>query len=165
MQKPDSDPGTRGPSRLWLLVAFIGLTGLAVTTYLTSNAIAHSEVACSVGGCNTVLSSKWAKILGIPVSAFGMATYATIMLGSLHAFQSPTNDLRGRMIVADTAGIGVLASIYLTVIEFFVIRATCPYCLTSAALVLVAASIVIVTARQEGPLWAKIMRYRNSSDA
>jgi uncharacterized membrane protein len=145
-------------SRLWLLVAAIGLVGLGVTTYLTANAIAHSEVACSVGGCNTVLGSKWAKILGIPVSAFGMATYALIMLGSLHAFQSPIDDLRGRLIVSGTAGVGVLASIYLTTVELFVIKAACPYCLTSAALVLVAAGILITAARKEGPLWAKIRR-------
>ena len=146
------------PSRLWLLIALLGIAGLAVTTYLTSNALSHSDVACSVGGCNTVLGSKWSKIFGIPVSAFGMATYATIMLGALHAYQSPIDDLRGRRIVVAVAAIGVLASIVLTTIEFFVIKAACQYCITSAILVVFVVVTLVVAARNEGPLWAMIRR-------
>jgi len=145
-------------SNLWLFVAILGITGLAVTTYLTSNAFSHTEVGCSITGCNTVLGSKWSKILGVPVSAFGMATYAIIMLGALHAYQSPTNDLRGRLVVVLTAGVGVLASIYLTTIEFFVIKAACQYCITSAVLVVVVLLSTIVAARKEGPLWNKMRR-------
>ena len=103
-----------------------------------------------------MLGSKWSKIFGIPVSAFGMATYAIIMLGAFHAYQSPIDDLRGRRVVALTAGIGVLASIYLTAIEFFVIKAACQYCITSAVLVAVVAGALIVAARKEGPLWSEI---------
>ncbi|MDA0596563.1 MAG: vitamin K epoxide reductase family protein [Chloroflexi bacterium] len=146
------------PSKLWLLIALLGIAGLAVTTYLTSNALSHTEVGCSLSGCNTVLGSKWSKIFGIPVSAFGMATYAIIMLGALHAYQSPIYDLRGRRVVALTAVIGVLASIYLTTIELLVIKAACQYCITSAVLVVVAAVAVVVAARKEGPLWAAIRR-------
>ncbi len=146
------------PSKLWLFIALLGIAGLAVTTYLTSNALSHTEVGCSISGCNTVLGSKWSKIFGIPVSAFGMATYAIIMLGALHAYQSPIDDLRGRRLVALTAAIGVLASIYLTTIELLVIKATCQYCITSAVLVVVVAVAVIVAAKNEGPLWKQIRR-------
>ncbi len=154
--------GAGRASRLWLFVAALGLAGLAITTYLTSIALAQSEAACSLGGCNTVLTSKWSKIFGIPVSVFGMATYATIMLGSLHAFQSSVDDLRGRLTVTGVTALGVLASIYLTTVELFVIKAVCQYCVTSAALVLVAAGVVVVIARKEGPLWALIRRSSSS---
>ena len=105
-----------------------------------------------------MLGSKWSKIFGIPVSAFGMATYATIMLGALHAYQSPIDDLRGRRIVVAVAAIGVLASIVLTTIEFFVIKAACQYCITSAILVVFVVVALVVAARNEGPLWAMIRR-------
>jgi uncharacterized membrane protein len=157
---PEISSDSARASRLWLFIAAVGLAGLAVTTYLTSNAITHSEVACSIDGCNTVLASKWSKILGIPVSAFGMATYAAIMLGALHAYQSPIDNLRGRLVVVGVSAIGVIASIYLTIVEVFVIEALCQYCVTSAALVLVAAAAVTVTARREGPLWLTIRRRR-----
>ncbi|HJP28651.1 MAG TPA: vitamin K epoxide reductase family protein [Dehalococcoidia bacterium] len=146
------------PSKLWLFIALLGLAGLAVTTYLTSNALSHTEVDCSLSGCNTVLGSGWSKILGIPVSAFGMATYALIMLGALHAYQSPVDDLRGRRIVAGVAGVGVLASIYLTTVELFIIKAVCQYCVTSAVLVVIVAVALVVVARKEGSLWLAIRR-------
>jgi uncharacterized membrane protein len=152
------DNGIGQPSRLWLFIAVLGLVGLAVTTYLTITALAHTEVACSVSGCNTVLGSKWSKILGVPVSAFGMATYAAIMLGSLHAYQSPVNNLRGRLVVVGLSGVGVLGSIYLTAVEFFVIKAVCQYCVTSAVLVVVVAVTVVVAARRERRLWSVIRR-------
>ena len=148
----------RSPSKLWLLIALLALAGLVVTTYLTANALAHTEVGCSVSGCNTVLGSTWSKIFGIPVSAFGMATYSIIMLGALHATQAPTDDLRARRIVAAVSGIGVLASIYLSALEFFVIKAVCQYCVTSAVLVVIVAVATIIAARREGPLWAAIKR-------
>ena len=146
------------PSKLWLFIALLGIAGLTVTTYLTSNALSHTEVGCSLSGCNTVLGSKWSKIFGIPVSAFGMATYAVVMLGALHAYQSPIYDLRGRRFVVLTTAIGVLASIYLTTVELFVIKAACQYCITSAVLVVVVAIVLTIAARREGPLWKQILR-------
>ncbi|NQW20186.1 MAG: vitamin K epoxide reductase family protein [Chloroflexi bacterium] len=157
-QEPPAEDVSDRQSKLWLCIALLGLVGLAVTTYLTSNALAHTEVGCSLSGCNTVLGSKWSKILGVPVSAVGMATYATIMLGALHAYQSPIDDLRGRRIVAVIAAIGVLASIYLTSVELFVIKAACQYCITSAVLVVIVAVAVVIAARSEGPLWSAIRR-------
>ena len=145
-------------SRLWLFIAGLGLAGLAITTYLTTNAILHSEIGCSIDGCNTVLKSKWAKIFGVPASAYGMFTYSLIMLGALHAFQSPTNNLLGRIVTAISSAIGLVGSIYLTIIEIFVIKALCPYCITSAALVVVSAIATIVAARREGPLWSMVWR-------
>ena len=87
-----------------------------------------------------------------------MATYALIMLGALHAYQSPLDDLRGRLVVAVTTAVGVLASIVLTIIEFFVTKAACQYCITSAVLVAIVAIALVIGARKEGPLWAMIRR-------
>ena len=136
-------------SKLWLYIALIGLIGLGITTYLTSTALSNTDVSCSISGCNTVLSSKWAKILGIPVSAFGMSTYAVIMLGALHAYQSPVEDTKGRMLVIAASLVGAVASIYLTALEIFVIKAFCQYCLASGALVFVALAVLFTGLRNE----------------
>jgi len=139
-------------TKLWLLIAAIGLAGVAVTTYLTANTLSNTDAACSVGGCNKVLTSKWAKIFGIPVSAFGMISYSAIMLGALHAYQSSTADIRGRMVSGVTIGIGVIGSVYLTLVEIFVIKAACQYCITSAILVFVAAVVLWQITRREPAL-------------
>ncbi len=153
-----SQTSSRRASRLWLLIAGLGLAGLAITTYLTTNAILHSEVACSIDGCNTVLNSKWSKIFGVPASAYGMATYSMIMLGALHAFQSPTDNLFGRIVASTSSAIGLVGSIYLTIIEIFVINAICPYCITSATLVAVSTIAAVVAARREGSVWSMTSR-------
>ena len=149
-----SQTSSRRASRLWLFIAGLGLAGLAITTYLTTNAILHSEIACSINGCNTVLNSKWAKIFGVPASAYGMVTYSLIMLGALHAFQSPTNSLLGRIVTGTSSAIGLAGSIYLTIIEIFVIKALCTYCITSATLVAVSTIAAVVVARREGTVWS-----------
>ncbi len=91
-----------------------------------------------------------------------MATYAVIMLAALHAFQSPLDDLRGRRVVAAVAGIGVLASIYLTTIEFFVIKAACQYCITSAILVVIVAATLVIIQRREQFTWSALLRSQSS---
>ena len=155
---PESNPSRS--SRLWLFIALIGLLGLAITTYLTSTALSNTEVGCSVSGCNTVLTSKWSKIVGIPVSAFGMATYAVIMLGALHAYQSPIHDLRGRRFTVLASLIGVAASIYLTTLEIFVIKAFCQYCLASGALVVVT-TVTLFTGLRGEVQFRKLLRVRD----
>jgi uncharacterized membrane protein len=144
------------PSRRWLIVALLALIGLGITTYLTSTALSHTEVGCSLSGCNTVLTSKWSKIFGVPVSAFGMVTYGVIMLGALHAHKAPNYDMRGRLPVVAAVVVGVGASIYLTIVEFFVIKAFCQYCLSSAVLIVLTAIAVGYAAHHEPPLWRLI---------
>ena len=56
---------------LWFFTAFISLLGLVVTTYLTILSISQIDASCSIQGCNEVLNSKWAKLLGVPLS-FGV---------------------------------------------------------------------------------------------
>ena len=56
-----------------LLITF----GFLVSTYLTVKFHNPASVVCELGGhCETVLSSKWAVLFGLPVSAWGMAWYA-----------------------------------------------------------------------------------------
>jgi uncharacterized membrane protein len=52
--------------------------------------------------------------------------------------------------------IGIVASIYLTVVEIFVLKAFCQYCLSSAALTLITGVAVGIAAHREGPLWRMI---------
>jgi len=136
----------------WLLIALISLIGLGITTYLTSTAFSNTDVGCSISGCNTVLNSKWARLFEIPVSVFGMTIYATTMLGALHAYKSPTDDLRSRRLVVAASMIGVIASVYLTAIEIFVIKAVCQYCLTSGALIIIASIILLIGLKKERTL-------------
>src|SRR5262245_22024712 len=63
----------------WPLLA-LGIAGVLLTTYLTwTHWTGNSVKGCSVGSsCDIVLSSSWAKFLGLPTSAWGLFAYATL---------------------------------------------------------------------------------------
>ena len=118
-------------------VALIILTGLSVAAYLSYVEVTQSQAICGpVGDCNTVQQSPYARLFGlIPIGILGIYGYATLGLGWL---LRERGSLRSNAIVATGlwlgALVGTLFSIYLTVLEPFVIGATCMWCVTSAVL-------------------------------
>jgi uncharacterized membrane protein len=118
------------PERNWLILG-LALVGLALTGYLTWAASSGSGLqGCGVDSpCDAVLSSRWATLLGAPTSVWGFLAYATlagIAVGGRAGW---------RWVATWTiAFVGLLYSIYLTAISVTMLGATCPYCLTSLAL-------------------------------
>src|SRR5687768_14106315 len=68
---------THSPRR-WIpfAAAFVALIGLADSVYLTVHHLTSTPVPCSmIEGCETVLTSAYAVIAGIPIAAFGALAY------------------------------------------------------------------------------------------
>ena len=118
------------PGPNWPLLALSGL-GLLLTGYLSFVAFTGGAVqGCAVGGgCDTVLSSPWSKLLGLPTSLWGLVAYATL---AAIAFV-PRVD-RHWSYAWTVSLLGVLYSLYLTTVSLTILGSTCPYCLTSLAL-------------------------------
>lgn len=117
----------------------IGLTvlGILVAGYLTYVELTDSEVLCKgVGGCDVVQNSRYAEIMGVPVALIGLLGYSAIL--SLLLIEEAASSSRlaefSPILIFGLSLIGILYSAYLTYIEFFVIRAVCPYCVASALL-------------------------------
>ena len=47
-------------------VALLALAGAGIAAYLTYAWYAEAAIACTTGGCETVQSSSYAKLAGIP---------------------------------------------------------------------------------------------------
>jgi len=113
------------------------LAGLAVAAYLSYVEVTQSLAICGpVGDCNTVQQSPYARVFGlIPIGLLGFYGYTVLGLGWLLRDRGP---LRWNTLLATglwlLALFGTLFSIYLTVLEPFVIGATCMWCVTSAIL-------------------------------
>jgi uncharacterized membrane protein len=90
------------------------------------------------GGCETVQSSSYAKLAGIPVPLLGLVGYALI-LASLFV---PGD--AGRMATAGLAVVGFGFSLYLTYVELFKIEAICQWCVASAVLMTLLAILSVV---------------------
>jgi uncharacterized membrane protein len=110
--------------------------GAADATYLTYIKLAHVEALCrGVGNCESVNSSVYSQVYGIPIAIFGLAAYLGLL--ALLALEPNLPLLRdyGPLAVFGLALTGTLYSAYLTYVELFVIHAVCPYCVASAVLI------------------------------
>ena len=119
------------------VVAAMILAGLVVAAYLSYVEVTQSLAVCGpVGDCNTVQQSPYARVFGlIPIGVLGFYGYTALGLGWLLRDRGSP---RSRTLIATGlwlgALLGTLFSIYLTVLEPFVIGATCMWCVTSAVL-------------------------------
>lgn len=67
-----------GVEKLPLAAAVLAVVGLADSVYLTVSHYTKEPVPCSiVEGCETVLTSSYAELAGIPIAAFGAVAYFT----------------------------------------------------------------------------------------
>lgn len=122
------------------LVALLALFGLLIAIYLTMyKAGVIAELACSVGSCETVQTSRWATFLGLPVAAWGIVYYVALLGLALAAQQGTLVDSRAMSLaLVAVTGWGVLFSAWLTYLELFVIHAICQWCVVSAIIVTIA---------------------------
>jgi uncharacterized membrane protein len=113
--------------------------GLFISAYLTWTYFMGVAPVCvgASGGCETVQSSRYAAILGVPVSVIGLLGYAGLL------FSAVLRGAGGVYLGLLIALVGMLFSAYLAYLEVFVIHALCQWCLASAA-VMVAALICAV---------------------
>ncbi|MBI5934031.1 MAG: vitamin K epoxide reductase family protein [Chloroflexi bacterium] len=118
-----------------LIQASLVLTviGILVSIYMTVYKITNLTVMCGGSGdCEVVNASKYSEVFGgFPVAGVGVIGYLTIL--GLHLLE-----MRGKLSRENaTLGlfgitlIGFLFTAYLVYIEIAVIKALCPFCVTS----------------------------------
>ncbi len=119
-----------------MLAALIALAGIFVALYLTLYKLGYvGTLACAVGSCETVQTSKWATFLGFPVAAWGVAYYASVLAISLAGLMPALAERRAvSQVLVGMTGVGLLFSLWLTYLELFVIDAICQWCVISAIL-------------------------------
>jgi uncharacterized membrane protein len=109
----------------------LALLGMALSGYLTFSAWQGARAAfCAEGaGCDVVLSSRWATLLGMPTSFWGLLTYG--LLAAVAWNRDVANQWRWAWVISL---FGLFFSLYLTGVSFLSLQAACPYCLASLGL-------------------------------
>jgi uncharacterized membrane protein len=121
------------PSWLTIAIIVLCLLGIGDAGYLVYVHYAKLTLLC-VGGhggqssCETVQSSPYASLAGVPVALLGLIGYIAIL-----ASLAVPGDL-GRVAGFGVALIGFGFSMYLTYREIFTIKAICEWCVGSAIL-------------------------------
>lgn len=117
----------------WIIAGFIAISfiGFLDASYLTISHYTGSKLSCSlIEGCDVVTTSKYALFLGVPVALFGALYYLSVLILSLLYFDT-RNPVLLRIIQPMTI-LAFLASIYFVLLQIFVIKAICQFCMLSA---------------------------------
>ncbi len=124
----------------WLYRTMIGLAliGLLVASYMTIYKWTNNNAMClGSGDCGAVNASKYSEVRGIPVALIGVLGYAAI-LGTL-VFEKRAFFLEdfitenATLLVFGLSLTGFLFTLWLIYAEIFLIKALCPFCLASQA--------------------------------
>lgn len=108
------------------IFVFLSLIGFGITVYLATAHYLGFTVPCTVTkDCETVLASKYAIFLGLPLSVWGIGFYSAVIFSALMA----NHYLNWRKILTGLLGFGALASLIFLSLQFFVIGKVCQYCL------------------------------------
>ncbi|MFZ2652128.1 MAG: vitamin K epoxide reductase family protein [Burkholderiaceae bacterium] len=124
---------SRAPA-LMLVFAAIGIVDAAYVAYAVYTG---QFLWCPppIDGCNTVASSPYARVFGVPAAYLGVVFYSVVF--TLAALLRLDPHKRGlRLGVLGCAALGVSGSIYFMVLQAAYIHAFCIYCLISAVLTL-----------------------------
>jgi uncharacterized membrane protein len=124
----------------WPLLA-LSCVGIALTAYLSWVSFSGGSVrGCPAGGgCDLVLTSRWATLLGLPTSLWGLFAYT-----ALAAISFVKRADRHWSYAWTVAFFGVCYSVYLTVVSLTILGSACPYCLTSLGLMTATLALVVV---------------------
>ena len=112
-------------------VAFVVL-GLLVATYMTIYKITSNDKMClGSGDCSTVNASRYSEVNGIPVAVIGVLGYLAIL--AVHYMERGRGYFKqnGTLLIFGLALTGFIFTLWLIYVEFALLRALCPFCLTS----------------------------------
>ena len=129
----------------WLYRLSVGLVivGLLVSIYMTIYKLTNNNGMClGSGDCSTVNASRYAEVNNIPVAVLGVIGYGAIL--AVHYSETKRGYFKqnGTLLIFGMALTGFLFTLWLIYVEIVLIKAICPFCLTSQ----VAMTIVFIIA-------------------
>jgi uncharacterized membrane protein len=130
-----------------VVILALAFCGLANSAYLAEHEVDGAPLICniqSLDGCNVVANSSYSRLFGIPLAEYGVFFYGTLFV--LAALELVLFDQLLRRLLQAGAFLGVVASLYFTSVQVFLIKAFCIYCFASAVIALL---ILIVATRIE----------------
>jgi len=120
-----------------VLILVLAFCGLSDSIYLAQNEATNTPLICnvvSISGCNIVATSQYTRLFGLSIAEYGVIFYGIIFF--LAALELVLFNRLIRRILQAISFVGVLASLVLTFLEIFIIKALCIFCLASALIAL-----------------------------
>lgn len=128
------------PNKLVIFLLIVALLGFADATYLTIEHYQNVIPPCTTSGCETVLTSAYSSVVGIPVSLLGALYYLIVLIGVFAYLESKNTKVLKWALLFTV--FGLLCSLWFLYVQAFILNAYCQYCLVSAA----TSTILFITA-------------------
>ena len=119
-----------------MAIALMALVGLFDAAYLSLERLTGGTLVCPVGGgCETVQSSAYSTVLGVPVAFIGVIGYAVLLVAALLAINfERIAGLPLAIVLLALASVALIAGVYFSYLQVAVIGAICFWCVISALL-------------------------------
>jgi len=118
------------------IIVFLGFAGFLLAFYIRHKKKSREKMVCPMKfNCDDVIYSKYSKFLGIPLEILGLLYYGGISIsyGLFVIYPNLATTTISILILVITS-CAFLFSIYLTVVQAFVLKKWCSWCLFSASL-------------------------------
>ncbi|PWH15571.1 MAG: vitamin K epoxide reductase, partial [Anaerolineae bacterium] len=109
-----------------------------VAVYIAYVQLFQVQAICGpLENCNTVLQSRYAKLLGfVPNSVLGTISYVVLLFAwAWHKTHQDWLSRQAPLVLVAITLFGSLLSVYLTILQVFILKALCMWCLSSAVLI------------------------------
>lgn len=119
-----------------IFIVILAVVGFVISYYIYKNKRDNKKLTCIIGqDCNKVVSSKYAKTLGVPNEVLGLVYYTLLIvllpILTLFAFlQLPIIFILLKIAVT----LAAITSLILIFIQAFVIKEWCEWCLGTAVI-------------------------------
>lgn len=128
-------------NRVIVVYGILALVGFADAAYLSMVHFYQSEAGCSlISGCDAVLSSEYAVILGVPLAYLGVLYYLSLIISLTAYYQSESPKILHGLLLLNTSGF--IFSLWLVYVQASIVKAFCQYCLLSAVISTVLFAII-----------------------
>ena len=108
------------------------IIGLLVSIYMTIYKVTSNDSLClGSGDCATVNASRYSEVNGIPVAVVGILGYAAML--AVHWFERRNSFFKenGTLLIFGMALTGFIFTVWLVYVEVSLLKAICPFCVTS----------------------------------
>lgn len=138
------------PIPSWSYVVFIvlPLLGFIDSVYLMIGRLFKFSLPCTLlGGCDVVTRSIYSSIGPIPLALLGVVYYLTLLLIAIHSLESGKTGVFN--LYRKITWLGLVFSLWLIVVQAFILKAYCTYCLASAGICAILFVFTLVYIRVE----------------
>lgn len=119
----------------FIVLSFAGLINAGYLVW--KHYFEKKPLVCPIGhDCNAIVESKWGHIFGVRNEVLGVIYYAAMLTAGILTVFAPNLITNLPLFILIGTGAGLLFSIFLTLLQRYVIKDYCFYCLISALVAL-----------------------------